>query len=113
MVAGRAALEAVFAANDIDYVIHFAGFKAVGESVLKPVEYYSNNLNTTLTRRLAPYSVITHKLSSGSQLSTCICFDEFGVDVESQLRTAPLDNGLVPGDELLALRLGEDHTPRL
>ena len=48
-VSDRAALEAVFAANDIDYVIHFAGFKAVGESVLKPVEYYSNNLNTTLT----------------------------------------------------------------
>lgn len=33
----------------IDAVIHFAGYKAVGESVKKPVEYYSNNLGTTLT----------------------------------------------------------------
>lgn len=33
----------------IDAVIHFAGFKAVGESVEKPLEYYRNNLDTTLT----------------------------------------------------------------
>lgn len=33
----------------IDAVIHFAGYKAVGESVKKPVKYYSNNLGTTLT----------------------------------------------------------------
>ena len=41
----RAALEGVFAAHpDIDAVIHFAGLKAVGESVQKPLEYYDNNL---------------------------------------------------------------------
>ena len=39
----------VFSKNPIDAVIHFAGFKAVGESVSKPIEYYQNNLNTTLT----------------------------------------------------------------
>ena len=33
---------------DIDSVIHFAGLKAVGESVAKPLEYYSNNLISTL-----------------------------------------------------------------
>ena len=33
---------------DIDAVIHFAGLKAVGESVAKPLEYYSNNLISTL-----------------------------------------------------------------
>ena len=32
----------------IDSVIHFAGLKAVGESVAKPLEYYSNNLISTL-----------------------------------------------------------------
>ena len=42
-------LEKVFCDNDIDAVIHFAGFKAVGESVEKPIEYYRNNLDTTLT----------------------------------------------------------------
>lgn len=45
----RAALEEVFARHDIDRVIHFAGFKAVGESVEKPLEYYSNNIGGTLT----------------------------------------------------------------
>ena len=40
----RAALDGVFAAHAIDAVIHFAGLKAVGESVQKPLEYYDNNL---------------------------------------------------------------------
>lgn len=43
-----AATEKVFQENDIDSVIHFAGFKAVGESVEKPLEYYHNNLTGTL-----------------------------------------------------------------
>ena len=43
----RQALEAVFAANRFDACIHFAGLKAVGESVEKPLEYYENNLNGT------------------------------------------------------------------
>ena len=47
--ADREAMRAVFAAHSIDAVIHFAGFKAVGESVRKPVKYYRNNLDTTLT----------------------------------------------------------------
>ena len=45
----REALECIFDENDIDRVIHFAGFKAVGESVSKPIEYYTNNLGNTLT----------------------------------------------------------------
>ena len=48
-VADHAFLEKVFCDNDIDAVIHFAGFKAVGESVEKPIEYYRNNLDSTLT----------------------------------------------------------------
>ena len=44
-----AATEALFAQHpDIDSVIHFAGLKAVGESVRKPLEYYTNNLVSTL-----------------------------------------------------------------
>ena len=43
------AVEKIFADNaDIDCVIQFAAYKAVGESVSKPIEYYSNNLNCTL-----------------------------------------------------------------
>jgi len=41
-------VEALFASNKIDAVIHFAGLKAVGESVAKPLEYYRNNLVSTL-----------------------------------------------------------------
>ncbi len=45
----RQLLESVFTDFDINSVIHFAGYKAVGESVAKPLMYYQNNLNTTLT----------------------------------------------------------------
>ena len=41
-------LEKVFQENDIKEVIHFAGLKAVGESVQKPLEYYHNNITGTL-----------------------------------------------------------------
>ena len=42
-------LRSVFGENSIDCVIHFAGLKAVGESVEKPLMYYRNNIDTTLT----------------------------------------------------------------
>ena len=41
-------LDAVFSQYDIDSVIHFAGLKAVGESVEQPLKYYDNNINGTL-----------------------------------------------------------------
>lgn len=47
-VCDRAALSRIFDAHHIDAVIHFAGYKAVGESVTKPIEYYGNNLTSTL-----------------------------------------------------------------
>lgn len=48
-IADESAVSAIFSAHAIDAVIHFAGYKAVGESVHKPLLYYRNNLNTTLT----------------------------------------------------------------
>lgn len=48
-VKDRQAMDKIFSENDIDTVIHFAGLKAVGESVEKPIEYYRNNIDTTLT----------------------------------------------------------------
>ena len=44
----RDAMTKAFDENDIDVIIHFAGFKAVGESVQKPLEYYWNNIAGTL-----------------------------------------------------------------
>ncbi len=43
------ATDGLFASEDIDAVIHFAGFKAVGESVAKPISYYRNNIDTALS----------------------------------------------------------------
>ena len=43
------ALDRIFSENSIDAVIHFAGLKAVGESVQKPILYYRNNIDTTLS----------------------------------------------------------------
>jgi UDP-glucose 4-epimerase len=48
-VADKALMTRVFEENDIYAVIHFAGLKAVGESCAKPLLYYRNNLDTTLT----------------------------------------------------------------
>lgn len=44
----RDAVEKIFTENKIDAVIHFAGLKAVGESVAMPIEYYHNNIGSTL-----------------------------------------------------------------
>ena len=48
-VADRAALRKVFAEHRFDAAIHFAGLKAVGESVAQPLRYYRNNLDSSLT----------------------------------------------------------------
>lgn len=47
-VCDRAAVTKIFDEQKIDAVIHFAGYKAVGESVHKPIEYYTNNIDGTL-----------------------------------------------------------------
>ncbi len=47
-VCDEAALDEVFTRHAFDAVIHFAGYKAVGESVSKPLEYYHNNLESTV-----------------------------------------------------------------
>ena len=48
-VCDKAEIEEIFKKNKIDAVIHFAGYKAVGESVSEPLKYYRNNLDSTLT----------------------------------------------------------------
>lgn len=59
-------LEVVFKENKIDSVIHFAALKAVGESVEKPLEYYYNNLNSTLVllKLMKKYNVKNFVFSS-------------------------------------------------
>ena len=69
-------LEPIFSSHKIDGVIHFAGLKAVGESVSKPLEYYYNNLVSTmvLSKLCVKYGVTKFVFSSsatvyGDQLS--------------------------------------------
>ena len=48
-IKSKDAIRRVFGENQIDCVIHFAGLKAVGESINEPIRYYRNNIDTTLT----------------------------------------------------------------
>lgn len=61
-VADEAALDRIFAAEKIDAVVHFAGLKAVGESVRKPLEYYKNNLDSTFSLLRSMEKAGVHKL---------------------------------------------------
>ena len=67
-VADKAALKTVFAENKIETVIHFAGYKAVGESCRLPVKYYRNNIDSTLTllEVMAEYGVHNIVFSSSA-----------------------------------------------
>ena len=64
----REALEAVFARNPVDAAIHFAGLKAVGESVSMPLRYYHNNVAGTLVlcQVMQKYSVRNLVFSSSA-----------------------------------------------
>lgn len=79
----KSKLEAVFKENKIDSVIHFAAFKAVGESVEKPLEYYTNNLVGTLIllNLMRKYDVKKFVFSSSAavygQPHTCPITEDF------------------------------------
>ena len=60
------ALAEIFEAHKIDAVIHFAGLKAVGESVAKPLAYYQNNLSTTVSLLAVMGRFGVHKIAFSS-----------------------------------------------
>lgn len=64
----REKLEKVFEENEIEAVLNFAGFKAVGESVAKPIEYYTNNISGALVLldTMRKYNVKTFVFSSSA-----------------------------------------------
>lgn len=76
-------LEIVFKENNIDSVIHFAAYKAVGESVEKPLEYYSNNIINTLNvlNLMKKYNVKKFVFSSSATVygdpHTCPITEDF------------------------------------
>ncbi len=80
-------LEIIFEENVIDSVIHFAAFKAVGESVQKPLEYYSNNLINTLVllETMNKYNVKKFVFSSSATVygnpDSCPIVEDFPLSV--------------------------------
>lgn len=79
-VADGADVDAMFAAEDFDAVVHFAGLKAVGESCAIPVRYYRNNIDTTLTllETMQKYGVDNFVFSSSATV--------YGIPEEVPLR---------------------------
>ncbi len=73
-------LDKVFAENEIDAVIHFAGLKAVGESVEKPLEYYDNNIGGTVKLLEAMRDAGCKKIVFSSSATV------YGAENESPLR---------------------------
>ena len=67
-VTDKDAVETIFKENDIEAVIHFAAYKAVGESVSKPLEYYTNNMTGlfTLLNAMKKYDVHNFIFSSSA-----------------------------------------------
>ena len=79
-VCDKTALKKIFSENNIDSVIHFAGYKAVGESVKKPIMYYRNNLDSTLSLIEAMDEAGVKKLVFSSSATV------YGVATEMPLR---------------------------
>lgn len=74
-VADAKAMDALFSGHDIEAVIHFAGFKAVGESVEKPLQYYRNNIDATLTllETMQKHGVKSFIFSSSATVYSSAC----------------------------------------
>ena len=83
-VRDEALLRKIFAENRIDCVIHFAGLKAVGESVAQPWRYYDNNLNSTLVLTKVMESVGVKKLIFSSSATVYTADNEMPLNENSR-----------------------------
>ena len=83
-VRDEALLKTIFADYDISCVIHFAGLKAVGESVAKPWEYYDNNLNSTLVLTKVMKEVGMRNLIFSSSATVYTADNEMPLNEESR-----------------------------
>ena len=89
-VSDKSAFEKVFTENKIDSVIHFAGYKAVGESVSVPINYYRNNIDCALTtlELMDKYSVNSLIFSS----SATVYGPKNDVPYREDMETGPCSN---------------------
>jgi UDP-glucose 4-epimerase len=78
-------LEGIFAAGKFDLVMHFAGLKAVGESVAKPLEYYGNNVISTMNLCRAMQAGGVNKIIFSSSATVYSAANEMPLTEESAL----------------------------
>jgi len=83
-VRNEALLRRIFTAHSIDCVIHFAGLKAVGESVAQPWRYYDNNLNSTLVLTKVMEAVGVKKLIFSSSATVYTADNEMPLREDSR-----------------------------
>ena len=83
-VRDEALLRRIFTAHSIDCVIHFAGLKAVGESVAQPWRYYDNNLNSTLVLTKVMEAVGVKKLIFSSSATVYTADNEMPLQEDSR-----------------------------
>ena len=81
-------LEKVFKKHRFSSVIHFAGFKSVGESIAEPLKYYHNNLNSTLTLLELMNKYFVNKLVFSSSATV------YGDQVSPLAETTPTGQGI-------------------
>ena len=77
-------LKKIFAENEVDCVIHFAGLKAVGESVAQPWRYFDNNLNSTLVLTKVMEEVGVKKLIFSSSATVYSADNQMPLNEESR-----------------------------
>ncbi len=83
-------LERIFTDHRIDAVMHFAGLKAVGESIIKPIEYYDNNVNGTLVLLAAMEKAEVNGLIFSS--SATVYGDPVCVPIDEEMPTGNTTN---------------------
>jgi len=88
-VTDEAALEKVFRIHPIDGVIHFAGFKSVGESVQKPLEYYHNNVMSTI---VLLQCCLKHDVRRFVFSSSAAVYGEYDIPLTEDLPLRPTTN---------------------
>ena len=99
----RALLDELFAAHKIGAVLHFAGLKAVGESVQKPLDYYENNVagSVTLCQAMAAAEVFRLVFSSSATVYGEPTQMPIGEDLPTGVPTNPYGRSKLMVEELL------------
>ena len=88
-VTDQNAVEKIFVSHPIEGIIHFAGFKAVGESVEKPLDYYYNNVLSTITLAGACQKYGVHKFIFSS---SCTVYGENEIPFVETMKLMPTTN---------------------